>query len=128
MNRNRDPIDVQVGANLRRARRAADLTQEDIAGALGVARSSVANIESGHQPLTVVKLVRAAEALGVKPAALLATRARPGAAAVSTAVVLRRARTQLAAVRRRLASTAGAVDGELASLDVALERVGGDGR
>lgn len=64
-------IDAQVGERLRAARLRAVLTQEELARALGVDRSTVAKWESGERAMTVSALMRAAQVLGVAPAAVL---------------------------------------------------------
>ncbi|NNJ13062.1 helix-turn-helix transcriptional regulator [Chloroflexales bacterium ZM16-3] len=64
-------IDAQVGERLRAARLRVVLTQGDLAQALGVDRSTVAKWESGERAMTAVALTRAADVLGIPPAALL---------------------------------------------------------
>ncbi len=60
-----------IGANIRRARDAAKLTQEEIAKRVGFERTSMANIEAGRQRLPIATLYDLADALGVQATALL---------------------------------------------------------
>jgi transcriptional regulator with XRE-family HTH domain len=62
-----------VAALVRRIRRVADLSQRDLAGALGVAASTVARAESGARDLPAAVLARAAELAGLRLALLDAT-------------------------------------------------------
>jgi transcriptional regulator with XRE-family HTH domain len=55
-----------LGTVLRQLRRNASATQADIATALGLERTSVCNIESGIQALTIEKLHDFAERVGVE--------------------------------------------------------------
>lgn len=69
MPRSEDPQNdrfyVSVGDRIRSARTAARLTQAELAGRLGLARSSVANIEAGRQRVPLHVFVAIAEALAV---------------------------------------------------------------
>lgn len=56
------------GARLRVCRRAAGLTQSELAAKLDLTRSSIANIEAGRQRSLLDDVARYAEALGVDPA------------------------------------------------------------
>ena len=58
------------GANLRRHRLAAGLSQEAVAERMDVDRAHVSSMERGQQNVTLLTLWEAAQALGVKPAAL----------------------------------------------------------
>lgn len=67
------------GANVRRYRLAADLSQAALAERMGVDRAHVSAIERGLQNATLITVFQTAQALGVRPAALLeemAARAR----------------------------------------------------
>lgn len=65
----------RVGATLRQIRMDKDVTQDELATAIGFVRaSSVSQIERGFKPLTDPKLILAAEFLGVRPIAIR----RPG--------------------------------------------------
>lgn len=58
-----DRFYVSVGDRVRGARTAARLTQADLARQLGLARSSIANIEAGRQRVPLHVFVAIAEAL-----------------------------------------------------------------
>lgn len=45
-------IDVEIGGNVLALRKAKELTQEEVAGVLGVSRESIANKEMGRQGFT----------------------------------------------------------------------------
>src|SRR5690349_944798 len=64
-------IDEQIGARLRAARLQAVLTQEELAQALGVDRSTVAKWEAGQRGMTVENLLRTAAVLETPPDQLL---------------------------------------------------------
>jgi transcriptional regulator with XRE-family HTH domain len=55
----------ELGSLIQRLRKARGMRQQDLAAASGLTRSSVANIESGRQDLTVASLIAFAKALGV---------------------------------------------------------------
>ena len=59
------------GGNMRRLRLAAGLSQDAVAIRMGVDRAHVSSMERGQQNITLSTLHLAAEAIGVKPAALL---------------------------------------------------------
>jgi transcriptional regulator with XRE-family HTH domain len=59
-----------TGSLLRRIRRSADLSQRDLARALGVAASAVAQVEAGSRDLPVGVLTRAAQLAGLRLALL----------------------------------------------------------
>lgn len=59
------------GANVRRFRTAAGLSQEAVAERMGVDRAHVSSMERGRQNATLLTIWQAAEALGVRPADLL---------------------------------------------------------
>ncbi|GAA4488272.1 helix-turn-helix domain-containing protein [Gluconacetobacter asukensis] len=59
------------GANVRRLRRAAGLSQEALAERMGVDRAYISWIETGRQNATLLSLWHASQALGVRPAVLL---------------------------------------------------------
>ena len=63
---NLDPAKLQeiVGYRLRRARVEKNLTQEELALHVGISRASIANIERGHQTITVYVLYKLATQLG----------------------------------------------------------------
>lgn len=59
------------GANVRRFRIAAGLSQEAVAVKMGVDRAYVSGMERGQQNVTLLTMWHLAEALNVKPADLL---------------------------------------------------------
>lgn len=59
------------GENIRNRRAELDLTQRDVAGALGCSQAKIAQIESGVRPLPSDELAVLAEALRTTPAALV---------------------------------------------------------
>ena len=61
-----------VGVNVRRLRAAKGLTQEALADSAGIAVRYVGGVERGEENPTVSVLGRLANALGVRPAQLLA--------------------------------------------------------
>ena len=65
-----------LGRIVRERREASDLTQADLAHAIGLGRTSVANIEAGRQSVLVHQLYGLAQALGCEPRDLLPPAAR----------------------------------------------------
>ena len=65
------------GANMRRHRLAAGLSQEAVAERMDVDRAHVSSMERGQQNITLLTLWEAAQALGVPPAALFEEDAPP---------------------------------------------------
>jgi transcriptional regulator with XRE-family HTH domain len=59
------------GANVKRYRAAAGLSQEAVAERMGVDRAYVSGIERGRQNATLLTVWQAAQALGVRPVDLL---------------------------------------------------------
>ena len=59
------------GANVRRHRVAAGLSQEAVAVKMGVDRAYVSGMERGQQNVTLLTMWHLAEALGVRPVDLL---------------------------------------------------------
>jgi len=59
------------GANLRRYRVAAGLSQEAVAERMSVDRAHVSSMERGQQNVTLLTLWHASQAVGVRPAQLL---------------------------------------------------------
>ena len=59
------------GANVRRYRVAAGLSQEAVAVKMGVDRAYVSGMERGQQNVTLLTMWHLSEAVGVKPAYLL---------------------------------------------------------
>lgn len=63
---------MSLGEELRLARRAAGLTQEQLAVAAKVDRGYISELENDHQSPTVDMLSRLCSPLGVRPSVLLA--------------------------------------------------------
>lgn len=57
--------------NIREARKRAGLSQIQLAELVGMDQSGISRIERGERPVTVDMLKAIAQALGVRPAALL---------------------------------------------------------
>lgn len=72
-----------IGGGIAAVRRMRGLRQEDLAEAVGVTRSSIANIEAGRQDTTVTTLLAIASTLGVGPDFLLGEGEHVKAAAVA---------------------------------------------
>lgn len=64
-------FDQELGSRLRRCRRAKGVTQAELARSLGVARTSITNIEAGRQPLSAWLLWRIARLLDAEIRQLL---------------------------------------------------------
>lgn len=58
-------IYIALGAVMRRRRKELGLTQEQLAGALGLVRASVANIETGRQRVLLHTFIEITEQLGL---------------------------------------------------------------
>lgn len=66
---------LELGVRVRRRREALGKTQEELAGEVGISRSSIANIERGQQHAPVHVLLGLAESLKLEMGALLPTHA-----------------------------------------------------
>lgn len=66
-----DPLYQHIGVVVKARRKKLGLTQEDLAGKLGISRGSLANIETGRQNILVHQLYRMAASLGLAPTDLL---------------------------------------------------------
>lgn len=62
---------VLLGERLAEARRAKGLSQEAFANAMGLHRTYAGMIERGERNVTVINLLRACTALGIRPGDLL---------------------------------------------------------
>jgi len=91
-------IDEQIGARLRAARLQIVLTQDELAQALGVDRSTVAKWETGQRGMTVENLIRAAAVLETPPQHLLAEPVgeRPAVRALSEVIIEQQATQTIA--------------------------------
>jgi transcriptional regulator with XRE-family HTH domain len=65
-------LDIDIGRRVRERRRELRLTQEKLAGFLGVNRNTIGRIEMGQTLPSLKMLMRLAKALNVEPAELLA--------------------------------------------------------
>jgi transcriptional regulator with XRE-family HTH domain len=68
-------FDQAVGARIRRHRVGQELTQQQLADLLQLARTSITNVEGGNQPLSAWLLWRIADILRCTPMDLLPTHA-----------------------------------------------------
>jgi len=66
-----DEVLALLGKRVRTHRRAAGLSQADLAWQVDLTRSSIANLECGRQDISVTRLVGIAAVLNVTPADLL---------------------------------------------------------
>ena len=64
-------ISSKLGQNMKRIRTKKNMSQGDIARALGVDRGYISNIESGKKNLTLATIQKLANALGVSADELL---------------------------------------------------------
>lgn len=69
--RSRDDILLQFGLTLRRYRQQAGVSQEKLAAKAGLDRTYVGGVERGERNISLVNLVRIANALGAHPSQLL---------------------------------------------------------
>jgi transcriptional regulator with XRE-family HTH domain len=65
------PFYRALGGRIRQARSDAKISQDSLARAVGLSRTSITNIEKGRQPVQVHLLVKIADALGATSASLL---------------------------------------------------------
>ncbi len=65
LDKSADSALVELPRNIKKARLAAGMTQEELCEALGVSRGQVANIEAGRSQMTLQKFARLCVALGV---------------------------------------------------------------
>ncbi|MGI8913706.1 MAG: helix-turn-helix domain-containing protein [Chloroflexota bacterium] len=68
-----DPLYAALGERVLHARRQALLSQAQLAERVGLTRTSITNVERGHQKIQVHTLYAIASALGVRPETLLPT-------------------------------------------------------
>jgi transcriptional regulator with XRE-family HTH domain len=73
-----DPIDVAVGARIRLRRQDVGMTQQALAGQLGISFQQIQKYERGANRISASMLVRAARALGCSPGVFLSGDLRLG--------------------------------------------------
>ncbi len=127
-----DDLDYQrIGAAIAAARRAAGLSQHDLAATTGLNRSSIANCEAGRQRIPSAKLAAIAERLGTTTSELLGERTGGGVSRVPTVTAARLSAEQreisrllgvLAEPMRELRELSLRLEGTLA----ALQRAGSE--
>ncbi len=66
-----NPDLVAIGGEIRRQRKAKNLSQENLAELAGLHRNYVGYVERGERKITVVTLIQIARALNVAPAVLI---------------------------------------------------------
>jgi len=66
-----DPVLVALGEEIRRMRARVGISQEALAVDAGLDRSYVGGVERGEHNITIMNIAKIAEALKVKPSALL---------------------------------------------------------
>lgn len=69
-------LEVRLAVEIARARERCDMTQKQLAKALGTTQSVISRIENGDQNMTLETLGRLAEALGLELVPLLIRRRR----------------------------------------------------
>jgi transcriptional regulator with XRE-family HTH domain len=97
-----DPIDVEVGINLRQARKTKGFSQMQLADTLGMSFQQVQKYERGANRVSASVLVKAARALEISPLALLPpdTPTERSATTLNTLTDVRGADTLIAAYAR----------------------------
>lgn len=71
MNKHPDPIDLEVGRRLRAQRKLAGISQQALAEAVGITFQQVQKYENGTNRISMSRLVRMAEVLGIDPVVLI---------------------------------------------------------
>jgi len=67
----------KIGARVRKRRKELGLTQQELAGTLGIGATNLTHIENGEQNLTIRTLAKLADALGTTVGELVTGRAAP---------------------------------------------------
>jgi transcriptional regulator with XRE-family HTH domain len=67
----RDELNKGFGRLLAKRRKKAGISQENLAKALGLTRTSITNIERGRQPIQLATLYAIADALSIEPTELM---------------------------------------------------------
>lgn len=84
-----DPVDIAVGARLRRLRVAVGMTQQQLAEAVGVTYQQMQKYETGYNRVSASRLVHCARALGCSPASFFTEVEAPTPVARPTLAALR---------------------------------------
>lgn len=101
-----DDLKAFAASAVRVARRAADLSQTELAAECRLSRASISNIEAGKQAMTVETLVAIARECGVEPCELL-----PGRHQDNASAVVRSLREEIGQLRGALRDIRRAVNG-----------------
>lgn len=72
------PFYRALGDRVKKARTDAKVSQDSLARAVGLSRTSITNIEKGRQPVQALLLVKIADALSTSAAVLLPPHAKDG--------------------------------------------------
>jgi transcriptional regulator with XRE-family HTH domain len=83
-------IGQRLAATVRAARKAAGLSQEDLAVRVGLTRTAITNLEAGRQGLTVPRLLMTAKVLGIDLGTLLLPEDLPVMPPLPHNVIIRR--------------------------------------
>jgi transcriptional regulator with XRE-family HTH domain len=89
------PFYKALGVKLEEARQRAKYTQEDLASAVGLSRTSITNIEKGRQPVQAHILARFAEVLNTSIVALVPHRGDVDDPTVTNKIATYQAPTQV---------------------------------
>ena len=104
-------VEAVIGTIIREARKSREATQESLANAIGRSRTTVVNIESGVQGVTLTALYDIAFALDVAVGDLLPDDPRENGSSNSTWTELLATRQEVVDLKRRLARVRKALDG-----------------
>lgn len=86
-----DPLFLQFGRNVGRARKRAGLTQDELQKLCGIHASEISRIEKGARNVTIKTVARLAQVLGVTPGQLLDGRLDQVTGSASPALPVERA-------------------------------------
>lgn len=100
-----EPIYVALGAAVFKQRCLAGWTQQDLAGQVGLSRTSIANVELGQQRLMLHQIVALADAFSISVGDLLGV----GIAAERDGVSKKALRDEIVELRRSAAALRGAL-------------------
>lgn len=100
-----EPIYVAIGNAVLHERTRAGWTQQDLAGQVGLARASIANVELGRQRLMLHQVLAMADVLSIPAGELLGI----GVAAQREDGTRKKMRDEIIALRREVATLRGAL-------------------